>query len=61
MATASTFTKVSVVSSWTLKEAKAMMELIENCHVAKLTTQEQILVSGVHQSLMKAMQNVKGD
>lgn len=59
MATASSFTKVSVISSWTVKEARAMVELIEHCTLKDLTTQEQIAVSAVHQSLIKALANVK--
>jgi len=57
MATASKFTEVSVVSSWTLDEANAMLKLMELCHVGVLETKEQILVSGVHQSLKKAINN----
>lgn len=55
MAKASKFTKVSIICSWTIEEAKAVMEMMEHCHVSQLTTNEQILVSGVHQSLRKAM------
>jgi len=55
MATASKFTKVSVISSWTIKEAQAMLKLIELCHVGELSVDEQIAISAIHQSLRRVM------
>jgi len=55
VAKSSTFTKVSVLSSWTVPEAEALMSLLDIHTVAALTTKEQILVSGIAQALREAL------
>lgn len=57
MATASKFTKVSVVQSLSIDEAKALIKFMEYVSQQKLSADQQTLVTGIYQSLTKAMNN----
>lgn len=58
MATASKFTKVSIIQSWSLEEAKAMMTFLERVSpTAYLSSEEEMHTVAVYQSLKKAMDN----
>lgn len=56
MASASRFTKVTLVQQLTIDEANALLRLMEVGMLA-LTTDEQILVTGIHQTMKKAVGN----
>ena len=54
MATASKFTKISVVQSLTMDEAKALVKFMELVSQEKLSVTNQQLVVAIYQSLKKA-------
>lgn len=57
MATASLFTKVSLIQQLTLDEAKALMRFMEIVSMKDLDTAEKILVTNVYSTMKKAMIN----
>lgn len=57
MATASLFTKVSLIQNLSLDEAKALIRFMEIVRPGQLTTAEQILITRVYQTMKKAMDN----
>jgi hypothetical protein len=57
MATASKFTKVSVIQSLSLEEADTLIFFLEQVSQQKLTTAQSTLIVGIYQSLNKAMNN----
>lgn len=57
IATASRFTKVSIIQSWSLEEAEVMLKFLEQAHPAHLDDKGQIHLVAVYQSLKKAMDN----
>jgi hypothetical protein len=59
MATASKFTKVSVVQSLSLDEADALIVFLEQVSQQKLTTTQSHLIVAIYQSLTKAVGNGK--
>lgn len=57
MATASKFTKVSVIQSLSLEEADALIAFMELVSQKSLSIAQQTMVTGIYQSLKKAAQN----
>ncbi len=57
MATASKFTKVSVVQSLSLDEAESLIHFLEQVSQQTLSTSDSIHIVAIYQSLKKAMNN----
>ena len=57
MATASKFTKVSVIQSLSLDEADALIYFLEQVSQQSLTTKQSQLIVAIYQSLTKAVSN----